>query len=48
MGLSKLFTLSCVAFALFIVTPEPARDSPTKLGDPVTQKTTSTLHTPVK
>lgn len=48
MGLSKLFTLSCVALAFFIVTPEPARDSPTKLGDPVTTKTTSTIKTPAK
>ena len=48
MRLSKLFTLSSVALALFIVTPEPARDSPTKLGDPVAKKTASTPQAPAK
>jgi hypothetical protein len=35
MGTSQLFPLLCVVAALFIVAPEPARDSPTKLADPV-------------
>ena len=34
MGISQLSPLICVVMALFIVTPEPARDSPSKLANP--------------
>lgn len=35
MGFSQLSPLICVLAVLFVVAPEPARDSPTKLGDVV-------------
>jgi hypothetical protein len=34
MGIRQLSPIFCVVVALLIVAPEPARDSPTKLGDP--------------
>ena len=34
MAVSQLSLLICVVLATFIVAPEPARDSPTKLGAP--------------
>ena len=38
MFLTQLSLLTCVVLAFYIVAPEPARDSPTKLGDPVAKQ----------
>lgn len=46
MVVPQLSPLICVMFALFIVAPEPARDSPTKLGDPKTPLETLTKNLP--
>jgi hypothetical protein len=34
MGALQHFSLSCLVALAFVVTPEPARESPSKLGDP--------------
>jgi len=43
MGVSQLLVVIGVLFAFFVVTPEPARDSPSKLGDPASQPKPHTI-----